>query len=701
MKDTYATARLFAKDSIRVAILSEHSFMRETFFLLIDEKEKKKLTLSRNVSTYSMTMLDFHLDEPLKLGHSYIVLIPSLGRVPLDVSEFTSFENFDREYFYYKDDLGAKYAKDATIWSIWAPLASKVSLKIIGKDGSISLYPLAKEDRGVWRVRLAGNHLHAKYQYEVTNSEVTTSISDPYGVASDANGKCSYVIDLNRFKEDKYKGSLPTYSSACEAIVYEGNVRDLSADKNTNIDDKGFYKGLSEKGRKTKEGHEAGLDYISSLGITHLQLQPLNDFGSVDENDPSSSYNWGYDPTQYFCPEGSYSSDPNDPEARIRELKGLIESLHARGIRVVVDVVYNHVYENLMSNLEKSTPNFYFRKMPDGACSNSSGCGDDLDSARPMVRKLIFDSCKFWVDFYGIDGFRFDLMGLIDMETIMMVEAYVKKKDPSFLIYGEGWNMYANCQIPMANLNNAKKMPSIGFFNDFYREGVKSYLNGNLEAADSFIYSIAGSVQYYSSFNPMFVLPSQSVNYIECHDNGTFYDFLAKNPTISEEDRLFLVKLGVASVIFSAGMPFIHAGQEIGQTKFGRDNTYNAGDIFNKLDYSLIDKRYELVNFFKDAIKLRKKLSFFSVNDTQKIMEMTLANNLGKGIEFIYRPLEGTSPYKEVSFLYNPTSEPLTHSYDEDREILFTGGGLAEGVEVKVKNAIVPKRSLLVLAKKN
>ncbi len=431
-----------------------------------------------------------------------------------------------------------------------------------------------------------------------------------------------------------------------------------------------------------------------------MQLQPLNDFGSVNEEKGFEEYNWGYDPIQYFTPEGSYSSDPSNPLSRVSELQKMISNLHNEGIRVVLDVVFNHVYESPSASFEKIVPNYYFRKTNTGKLTNSSGCGDDLASERPMVRKLIIDSCLFWQKAYKIDGYRFDLMGLLDRETIKEIDRKCKKVDPSFIIYGEGWNMYVPKDVEAANMNNAFSIEDIGFFNDFYRENVKQYCLGDLSKKNAFIFSLIGSCHDWDYKGEMFRKASQSINYIECHDNGTFYDHLLKNTAYNDEEKLEIVKLGVSSVLFSFGVPFIHMGQEIGQSKYLKDNTYNAGDIYNKLSDNLLDERFQMVEYVKGAIALRKALSIFDETDPNTLASIINFEEFDGGLIMKVKDTSQSSPCKEIDFIFNATSESLTYSFEDDRYLILTSGGPALEANLLAKNVLIPRHSLIITALK-
>lgn len=698
MKDTFIEAKLISKNVIRVAFLSALPYEKFFASLLKDHQEEIPLKVTRFVSTQENAIAECLLEEPLSLGHSYFVKT-NYGLSPLDVSEATDFPSFDEEFDATKEKLGAFYSPSESEFSLYAPLASSVILKIKKTAAdSYSFYPLGRKENGVWARKLSGDWKNAIYLYQVVNSEILAETIDPYAKASTPNGLESVLLDPNDFSSSFFKEQLPPFKNPCEAIIYEGSVRDLTISKDTNILHKGKYLGLVEENRKTKMGHPAGLSYFKELGFTHLQLLPIYDFKTVDELHPERSYNWGYDPAQYFVPEGSYSTNVNDPLSRIREVKEMVSSLHKNGIRVVMDVVFNHVYDWATSSFEKTVPNFYFRKRENGSLSNASGCGDVLFSERPMVRKLIFEAAKWWIDFYGIDGFRFDLMGLIDVETMKLIESYAKEKDPSFLLYGEGWNMGGDSKVPLSSMDNASSLPEVGFFNDGYREVSKRFLGGDLGEREAFKYFYLGSCDSSKNFRPRFLSPHQSLNYVECHDNWTYFDYLHYVKNISEEKELLArCRLALGSVLFSFGIPFIHAGEEIGATKYGKDNTYNAGDEFNCFDYSLLDKRYSMALYFKDCILLRKKLSFLSNDSFEGVIGFTKIENWSSGLRISFHDALGE--YQKVHIFINPSHEAFTCMLDTDEDLLLMDGD-ALPVGIKALSVLVPKCSLVVSALK-
>ncbi|MBO4540684.1 MAG: type I pullulanase, partial [Bacilli bacterium] len=490
---------------------------------------------------------------------------------------------------------------------------------------------------------------------------------------------------------------LPKMASPTDAILYEGHVRDLTIDSHTDIVHKGRFLGLCEKGRTSEGGHPAGFDYLRFLGITHLQLLPIYDYQTVDEAHPNASYNWGYDPRQYFVPEGSFASDLPDPYSRIKDLKAMVSAYHEAGIRIVMDVVFNHVYESSQSVFEACVPNYYFRRRSSGKLATTSGCGNDLASERPMVRKMILDACRHWIDEYGIDGFRFDLMGLLDVETLRRIERLAKRKKPDFLLYGEGWNMGGELKMPQGRMENASLLPGFGFFNDVFRENVKSYLSGDEGNKQVF-------KAVYSGSSLDFIIPRkfldarQSINYVECHDNSTYYDYLRqRRPDQNEEAILESCQMAVAAILLSRGVPFFHAGQEIGQSKWGEENTYNKGDRFNKFSYALLDLRFEMAESFRRLVELRKKSPALRLYEPSLIDESIDIQDQGILVYITYLDKKLIAPFKEIYEFFNPSDEDILFPETLGKGVLLSReGALPFEEDPKSPGVLIPKRSVII-----
>ena len=431
-------------------------------------------------------------------------------------------------------------------------------------------------------------------------------------------------------------------------MIYELHIRDFTIDPAIKNPLKGKFLGLLEN-CKTPDGHSTGLEYLKELGVTHIQLQPIYDFGSVDELNPDTLYNWGYDPVQYNIPEGWYSTDPNDPYKRINELRQLIDEIHHAGMRVTMDVVYNHVYDVDTFPFNKLVPGYFFRYDERGILTNVSGCGNDVASEKRMAHKFILDSIRYWVRNFNLDGFRFDLMGLLDVDTINEAVMIMKNADPNGIVYGEGWNMPSNIPDEMrANMNNYMLMPNVGFFNDKFRDLLKGsqwnktlgFAAGGKTSYLDILYLVTGS----SIDNYLFDSPNQSINYVECHDNYTFRDFVSKvAPEMSEEVVKDYAKLALSMVLISQGVPFIHAGQEFFRSKQGVENSYNSPDDINTVYWSLADENWDMVEMVKDLISIRKEYNIFrqyrksliksNIKISSKLNDSNTIVTIGKGVE--------------------------------------------------------------------
>lgn len=694
MKNTNIKAKLIAWDKVRVTVFSEFHFNPSSFSLLKGDRPFP-WRLEKQSSFTSISVADFSLSSSLELGFSYDLLVPGLGMIPLDVDDASTFEDFDDLFYYDGGDLGATYSKTSTRFALWAPLASFCAVKYRQNASSAwKLLPMTRSLKGVFRAKLSGDCEGYEYVYLVCNSGIARESSDIYAKASTPNGEASVVVDFSCLERNLSKDSLPVMNSPTDAIIYEGNVRDLTISSYADIVRKGTFLGLCEKGRKTKKGHPAGFDYLISLGFTHLQLMPIYDFKTVDERHSDASYNWGYDPAQYFVPEGSYASVVEDPLSRIRDLKTMVKAYHESGVRIVMDVVYNHVYGFENSTFQKTVPNYYFRHRHDGSMANTSGCGDDLASERKMVRKLILDACQWWIDEYGVDGFRFDLMGIIDADTLNAINDMAKKKDPSFLLYGEGWNMGGEVSLPLGWMDNYRLLPEYGFFNDYYREIIKRYFSSDGSVKQDAKYVFAGSSVYFIH-SPKFLDARQSLNYVECHDNGTYFDYLSSaHSDWTTERKLSAISAANAFICLSFGIPFLHQGQEIGQSKWGDGNTYNKGDQFNKFSYALLDERYSMVETLREFISFRKeRKTFHAFSPTYLDWNLNIDEE-GPCIKINFLDPSTKEKEKNTIVFVNPTDMPYNLGEGKAEVRLCSANFLKEG---EPERRIVPAFSTTII----
>ena len=533
---------------------------------------------------------------------------------------------FNSEFTYDGKDLGATWSKKSTAFKVWAPTAEdvKVALYRTGnadKFDRIGTIELSRGDKGVWAGVAPGNQNGVYYTYLVKVNGGEAEAVDPYARTTGVNGKRGMIIDLAStnpagWDTDKNPNPIKNYT---DAVLYELHVRDLSIDPSSGISEpnRGKFLGLTETGTKTLGGNPTGLDHIKSLGVTHLHLLPVYDYGSVDESRLDvPQFNWGYDPINYNVPEGSYSTDPFNGEVRVKEMKQMMKALHDNGISVVMDVVYNHVFEAGTFCFNKIVPGYFSRSNADGSWSNGSGCGNDTASERPMVRKFIVDSIVYWNKEYHFDGFRFDLVGLLDTETINALVDAVHADMPDAIFYGEGWTLNTAVEpgYHMATQPNAHRTPEFAYFSDDIRNllagengktvGFASGLKGK---EDPLSHCFAGDVWWCPN-------PTQTVNYVSCHDNYTLMDKLSlTRKDASREGLIKMNRLAAAIYMMSQGIPFIHAGEEFLREKIdpnGKrvENSYNAPDAVNAIRWNWLDEadRRATVEYYAGLVAFRK-----------------------------------------------------------------------------------------------
>ncbi|MFZ2862962.1 MAG: type I pullulanase [Trichococcus flocculiformis] len=546
---------------------------------------------------------------------------------------FVRSNDFDN-YFSYDGELGALYEKEGTLLRVWTPTAKSVEVWIYADDsfkGPSTKIEMVQKPKGIFEAYLPGDQHGTIYVYKILFLNNRESISvDPYARATTVNGMKSVIADLNRTNPDGWGERLPAFGLPEEAIIYELHIRDFSISETSGIVNKGKFLGLTEKNTQNASGRKTGLDYLIDLGITHIQILPMFDYATVDEaNLTEPQYNWGYDPLNYNVPEGSYSTDPFDPFNRIFELKQMIRTLHDNGLRVIMDVVYNHVYDPKDQALERTVPGYFYRYNADGSLANGTGVGNDTASERHMMRKYIIDSVKYWAKEYHLDGFRFDLMGIHDSVTMNAIREALDKIDPSIIIIGEGWEMSTPLPEDLkASQRNAQAMPRIAHFNDSIRIAVKGsdfgdekdrgFISGKNYLEDLLLRNIKGAM--HLSSHSSYVDPEQVIQYVEAHDNLTLYDkLLRSNPDDSEEVRIKRHTLATSIVLLSQGVPFIHGGQEFLRTKAGVANSYQSPDEINQFEWERVTTFQESVAYVKGLIALRKSEYLFRLHTIEEI----------------------------------------------------------------------------------
>ena len=655
--------------------------------------------------------MKYILETPiLELGKNYKVIDDHNLAVPLQYGYVVRTKEFDEAFYYDGHDLGVTYTKEASTFKVWSPIATQVKVEVQTKDG-IETYDLTKGDKGVWSITISQDLELASYIYLVKVNGTWNQATDPYAIASTPNHQRTVIVDSEKIKMDSKRELAPEVKSYTDAIIYEMHVRDFSVHKNSGIKHVGKFLGVVEEGTRTSRGTLTGLDYLVDLGVTHIQLLPTYDFGSVDELNQFETYNWGYDPVQYNVPEGSYSTDVHNPYSRIIEMKQMIAKLHEKGFRVIMDVVYNHMFDRQTSSFENIMPNYYFKLGDNGEISNGSFCGNDVDSLRPMCRQFIVDSCKMWVKEYGFDGFRFDLMGILDTETMNQIADECQAIDASVMVYGEGWNMPSIMpEEAKAMMYNNKKMPKIAHFNDRFGRGIKGspfeyemsdigYGLGYTGDIDRAMNVVAGSCTDIG-MEALFVEPTMTLNYVECHDNMTLFDkIMLSNSCESLETRLKRQKMITALILVSQGIAFLHAGQEFNRTKDGDHNSYMSPDSVNQFDWDRKDEYIETVEFVKGFINLRKELKALRLNTAEEIKQHVTVNKLeDRIIEYTISDVKAYGPYEEIKIFINPTHTPLHIELNDNYQLIANQTGVLNE-QSTINHLTVDTIELVVLAK--
>ena len=583
--------------------------------------------------------------------HYSIPTTPIPANPAIEFGKLYDSAEFAAKYTYTGNDLGVTYTKASTKLRVWAPTAKAVSVvtykEADAPSSSGALIKMTYDTKGTWVATLKGDQNGTVFNYRVSVNNTVNEAVDPYVRATTVNGTRGVIVNLDATDPKGWSTSKPKFSGKpTDAIIYELHVRDLSMDASSGIPAKNKGKFLALTDLSTSNnGQKTGVSAIKDLGVTHVELLPIFDFATVNENIPT--FNWGYDPQNYNVPEGSYSTDPKKPTVRITELKSAIMSLHKAGLRVNMDVVYNHVSNANTFSQNLIVPGYFFRRDDNGNLTSGSGCGNDVASERPMVRKFIVDSVKYWATEYNLDGFRFDLMGLMDIETINEITAALKKIDPTILVIGEGWNMGTLPADKRANQLNISKLPGVAHFNDQIRDGIKGsvfdaadngFATGKFTAKMNVMAGIVGNTDYSTEIMTKWTTtaPGQSVNYVESHDNMTLVDKITASVIDAKPaDIAQLSQLAASIALLSQGMPFIQAGQEFLRSKGGDTNSYKSSDLVNSLKWGTQSANAATVKYYKGLIALRKAHPAFRMATTDLVK---------KNLKFLTSP-EGTIAY--------------------------------------------------------
>lgn len=557
-------------------------------------------------------------------------------------------QGYDDYPVYTGNDLELSYGPERSAFRLWAPSAEEVRLRIYdgGEGGEpVETVAMDRAEEGTWTAALSGDLKGKFYTFQIRyEGEWLAETPGIWAKAVSVNGDRAAVIDWSETDPQGWSDDRrPELKEYTDIVIYEMHHRDLSIADNSGIVHKGKYLALTEEGTVSPEGLPTGIDHLKELGVTHVHLLPSYDYGSVDETTPEKNeYNWGYDPKNYNALEGSYSTDPYDPATRIREFKQMVQSLHRNGIRVIMDVVYNHTYKRGESNFSLTVPGYFYRQGPAGGYSDASGCGNETASEREMVRRYIVESVKFWATEYHIDGFRFDLMGIHDIETMNAVRETLDGIDPSIFVYGEGWTA-GGSPLPesaQALKRNGLQMPRIAVFSDDLRdalrgswsdESVPGFASGQPGFAESIRFGVVGATahpgvdfgQVNYSDAPFANDPGEVINYVSCHDDLSLGDKLRKSAPegMTEQELIRFDKLAQTVVLTSQGVPFIYAGEEVFRTKGGVHNSYKSPDSVNRIDWSFKATYRDVFDYYKGLIALRKAHPAFRMSSAQEVAD--------------------------------------------------------------------------------
>ena len=623
-----------------------------------------------------------------------------------------------------------EYTPEVTNFTLWAPTADEVRLMLFDTGDSGHAYEtvsMVADKEGTWTAKVEKDLIGKFYTFNVKIKDKW--MGDTPGINAKAvgvNGKRAAIIDMNATDPEGWAADKrPALASPADAIIYEMHHRDFSIDPSSGIQHKGKFLALTEEGTLSPEQLATGIDHLKELGVTHVHLLPSYDYASVDETRlDENKYNWGYDPQNYNVPDGSYSTDPYDPSVRIKEFKQMVQALHKAGIRIVLDVVYNHTFNTAESNFERTVPGYFYRQMPDGSFADASACGNETASNRPMMRKYMIESVLHWINEYHLDGFRFDLMGIHDIATMNEIRKAATAVDPSIIIYGEGWAAKAP-QMPedsLAMKANTYRMPGIAAFSDEMRDGLRGPFNDNHQGAflagvpggeESIKFGIVGAVKHPQVDNDLVNYskaswaeqPTQMVSYVSCHDDMCLVDRLnASVPGITPQELIKLDKLAQTAVFTSQGIPFIYAGEEVMRDKKGVHNSYQSPDSINAIDWKRKAEHADVFAYYNGLIQLRKNHPAFRMGD---------ADLVRKHLEFL--PVEGSNliayrlkehansdAWEDIIVALNSRKEPAKLTVPEgkytvvckDGFISEKGLGTLYGSEV-----IVPAQSALIIYK--
>jgi pullulanase len=610
------------------------------------------------------------------------------------------------------------YTPERTIFEVWGPTAESAVVRLYRAEELVEEIAMSRGDSGLWVATAEGDHRGEMYAFQLTvNGKPLKETAGIFAKALGVNGDRGAIVDLRNTDPEGWGEDRSPEFKPEERVIYEMHYRDMTAHASAGSAYPGKYLGMAEHGTRSNEGLATGLDHLVEMGVTHVHLLPTADFGSIDESKPTDQYNWGYEPKNYSAPEGTYSTDAADPESRIRELKTLVQAMHKAGLNVVLDVVYNHTTSTENCGFELTVPGYFYRMREDGSFADGSGCGNETASEKPMMQKYIVESLEYWVKEYHIDGFRFDLMAIHDIETMNLIRKRLEALNPNILLYGEGWAASAPLydESKLAFKRYTYQMLGVGAFSDDIRNALRGTLDlskggfihgveGNKEALK---FGIAGGVEHPEvkhSEAAWCAAPTQHISYVSCHDDHNMRDRLEHiSPKASEQELIAMVKLAHFGVFTSQGIPFIFCGEEMFRSKYGEKNTYNMPDKYNAIDWALKSKYNDLVEYVKALIALRKAHPAFALQTAERVREHLsfIEHDNAAAVGFVLDKLEGIDSAKRIVVLMNGSREEVEFAIPEgsykwisDGKSWWLDGG--EAVEAEGKLAVEPISAVII-----
>ncbi|MDF4204961.1 type I pullulanase [Maribacter sp. SA7] len=626
------------------------------------------------------------------------------------------------------ENLWPQYSQKSTLFKLWSPNAEEVILKFYNTGNDSKSYiknSLIKDDHGIWKINVDGDLNGTYYTFQVkSDNKWLNETPGIYAQAVGVNGNRAMVIDMEKTNPKNWQNdSSNPLNYQNEAIIYELHIRDMTILPQSGSSLPGTYLGLVEPGTKGPNQITTGIDHLKELGITHVHLLPTFDHYAIDETKLTTpQFNWGYDPQNYNVPEGSFSTDPFNAEVRIKEFKQMVQSFHDNGIGVIMDVAYNHTGKTDESNFNQEVPGYYYRHWENGSYSDAAACGNETASERAMMRKFIIESVLYWTKEYHIDGFRFDLMGIHDIETMNQLSKAVLEINPDALLYGEGWTAKDS---PLPEEKRALKkythqLNSIAAFSDDLRDGLKGsvfedeslgFVSGAKNTEESIKFGIVGAIHHpqvnYKSVNyseaPWTNQPWQAINYVSCHDNHTLFDKLKiSRPNADYKSLVAMDKLANAIVLTSQGIPFLHAGSEMLRTKNGEHNSYNLPDSINQLNWNWKNDHKDVFLYYKNLIKLRKEHPAFHMTTAVQVREHLKFQEVNDSlVSFTLVDNANNDSWKNILVIYNASHEKINYKIEGVWQEAISGSTFdLTGTRTLYGNFNVPALSMYIAFQK-